>query len=719
MPGFKLADFKNTVLFGGLGTGCLKWNSDCSNSFVGLVKTSLSEYADKTPANENPIILAAGVKRAGEDFASAILGVPEKESNIPVIEPENFVKQISFASMNFSDKVLKDIDIKLNVFNPTIVHNPIDSGIPAAFFEFTVTNNAKEPALVSICMAARSFFSQGKSSFGYDNISGASYAMLSEVSKSVYARRKGSICIATDFPDFTYDAAPEISAKELLGLFDKNSGFLSDNTDVKEIGIQRNISTLVSCHAKIMPGASRKIRMVAAWCFPYCGDGVMKKADKNYYFHYFPDAVNCISYCFTHFDRLMKENAFTTELFSSSGMPENTKNTILHCADAIKNPLIRRDIKGVLHGIGEINTEKSSCASSFALEYMFPGITLATNSATIAKLIKAGGKRTETGDFEPSAYDTNCTPNQIYARLMLLIRLYRGYKTSSDLKFYSENWVDITYMANMLCRMAMHLAKASGTKSDGSKYVKMFSAVICVLKIMTDISEKLSDKKRRIHFLDMYTKAADAFEEFLGKNRSDISSQILSTRFISEYLCDIRLYDEDTVINSAKTVLSNSPDNDFYTYACLVACGYMGSAGEILENLLDREYPELNRKVYDAALESMVMINAHSGFDYDKNLMSVEFSPDERFCDSDRVYKSFISFDGAYGYVEQGQDYIELVLLSGEIKVKRFSCSHKPYKAMYGGRIWNCDVEGNTVIMDSNLIVNKNKRLTLLIDITK
>ncbi len=719
MPGFKLADFQNTAILGGLGTGCLKWNSDCSNSFVGLVKTSLSEYADKTPANENPIVLAVGAQKADGAFSSAILGAPEKDSELPMIEPDCFNKQASFANMHFSDKLLKDIDLQLNIFNPTIVHNPIDSGIPAAFYEFSVTNNGKEPVLISLCMAARSFFSQGKATFGYDNISGASYAMLSEVSKSVYARRRGSICVATDFSDFTYDAASEINIQEFFDLFNKKSGFLSDNTDVKEIGVQRNISTLLSCHAKIMPGATQKIRMVAAWCFPYCGDGVMKRSDKNYYFHYFPDALSCVSYCFTHFDRLMKENSFTSDLLISSGMPENTKKTLLCFADSVKSPLIRRDTKGVLHGIGEVNTEKTSCELSFALEYLFPGITLATNAGILAKLIKAGGKRTETGDFEPSAYDTNCTPNQIYARLMLIIRLYRGYKTSSDLKFFSENWVDITYMADMLCRTALHLGKTMSSKSDSGIYVKMFSAVLCVLKIMTDVSDILSDKKRRIHFLDMYRTAIESFTKFLNENRADISSQILSTRFISEYLCNIRLYDEDTVINAAKTVLSNSPDNDFYTYACLVSYGYMGSAGDVLENIVKKEYAEINKKSYDAAVQSMVMINAHSGFDYDKNSMSVRFCPDERFCDSDKVFKSFISFDGAYGYVEQGLDYIELVLLSGEIKVKRFSCSHKPYKAMYGGRIWNCEIEGNTVTMDSNLIVNKNKRLTLLIDITK
>ncbi|MBQ8758627.1 MAG: hypothetical protein IJZ20_02945, partial [Clostridia bacterium] len=87
--------------------------------------------------------------------------------------------------------------------------------------------------------------------------------------------------------------------------------------------------------------------------------------------------------------------------------------------------------------------------------------------------------------------------------------------------------------------------------------------------------------------------------------------------------------------------------------------------------------------------------------------------------DDDKNFRGFISFDDAYGFVEQGIDYIEIQLVLGEIKVKSFICSHKPYKAMYAGRIWNCDIDGNVVILDSNMTVSKIKKLTMLIDITK
>ena len=99
--------------------------------------------------------------------------------------------------------------------------------------------------------------------------------------------------------------------------------------------------------------------------------------------------------------------------------------------------------------------------------------------------------------------------------------------------------------------------------------------------------------------------------------------------------------------------------------------------------------------------------------------MVLSFKPEDTLSDEDKTFTGFISFDEAYGFVEQGIDYIEIKLLTGEIKVKKFICSHKPFRVMYAGRYHNCEIEGNTVVLESNMTVTKNKKLTVLIDITK
>ena len=131
MPTKALSDIKNTVLLGGFATGCMKLKDDMSNEFSGLVKSSVKEYTDKTPTNKNALAFIAGVKLDGEEkFKGAVLGSYDKA--VPALKVSEFNKEFPFTQIGFSGKKIKDVDISLAAFNPCIVHNPIDSAIPAA-----------------------------------------------------------------------------------------------------------------------------------------------------------------------------------------------------------------------------------------------------------------------------------------------------------------------------------------------------------------------------------------------------------------------------------------------------------------------------------------------------------------------------------------------------------------------------------------------------------
>ena len=137
MPTKAMSDIRNTVLLGGFATGCMKLKNDMSNEFSGLVKSNVREYTDKTPANKNSVSFIAGVKFDGEDkFKGAALG--SFDNAVPVMNVSEFRQSFPFTDIHFSGKKLKNIDISLTAFNPCIVHNPIDSAIPAAFFEFSI-----------------------------------------------------------------------------------------------------------------------------------------------------------------------------------------------------------------------------------------------------------------------------------------------------------------------------------------------------------------------------------------------------------------------------------------------------------------------------------------------------------------------------------------------------------------------------------------------------
>ena len=712
MPTKSLSDIKDTLLLGGLATGCMKLKSDMSSEFSGFVKSNIKEYTDKTPANKNPFSFIAGVKFDGEDkFRSAALGSFDKA--IPIIKVSEFNQSYPFADIKFTGKKLKDIDISLSVFNPCIVHNPIDSAIPSVFFEFTFKNNSDRNAMVSLCSVLKSFFSAGKSSFGYDRVSGTSYIALTEASRSVAARRRGSMCIATDSTDFTYETERDESVSFFYKKFCRNDGFLSCNADIGSDAGVKNVSAMLSCHVRVPSGKERKLKIVLSWCFPYCGDGLVGSADKNYYFHYFPDVLGCASYSVSHFERLRKESIAFMNMIYKTSLPVKTKALLGNYLKGIKSPYILRDGGGVLMNIPECNTEFCLAPFSFTLEYLFPGITEAATVKSIKNLIYAKGKSPESGEFLPFAYETDCKPAQIYSRLMLILRLYRMYRTRSDLKFFSENWVDIAYMADMLCRTALN------AKMTDEEFISVYSAAVCTMKVMIDVADILVDKKRSIYFLDLYNCARKALNDFVTEKANTVASQILKAQYLAETACGLKLYCGEIIEAAVSGIDAASEYSDFFTCASLIKLGYIDKAEKVMESILTRKIANYEGELCEKATQCGVLIPAFSGFDYDKNSMVLSFKPEDTLSDEDKTFTGFISFDEAYGFVEQGIDYIEIKLLTGEIKVKKFICSHKPFRVMYAGRYHNCEIEGNTVVLESNMTVTKNKKLTVLIDITK
>lgn len=712
MPTKSLSDLKNTVLLGGFATGCMKLSSDMSSEFSGLVKSSVKEYTDKTPANKNPVSFIVGVKLDGDDkFKGAALEGYDKA--VPMMKATDFKQSFPFTYISFGGKKLKDIDVSLNAFNPCIVHNPIDSAIPSVFFEFTVRNNTDKNATVSLCSVLKSFFSAGKSSFGYDAVSGTSFIEMTETSRSVAARRRGSLCIATDSTDFTYETARDESLSYYYKKFCSHDGFLSDDGAVGSEGAAKNISAMLSCHARVAAGSEKKIRVVISWCFPYCGDGLAGSAEKNYYYHYFPEVLGCASYSVSHFERLKKESKFFNDIILKTNLPSEAKHILSLYLMGIKNPYILRDGSGMLMNIPECNTEFCLAPYSLALEYVFPGITHATNVNSIKNLIYAKGKSPESGEFMPFAYETDCLPSQIYSRIMIILRLYRTYRASGELKFFSENWVDIAYMADMLSRTALN------KQMSPKEFIRVYPSVVCTMKVMMDVADVLADKKKKIYFLDLYNCARSSLKSFVEEHLSEVAPQILKGQYLARCCCGMKLFSSETVEAAIKALDVNSEDADFFTCASLIEYGYSDMAEALMDSVVSRKIANYESELCEKASQCCVLIPAYSGFDYDKNSMTVSFKPDDSLCDEDKTFRGFISFDEAYGFVEQGIDYIEVQLITGEIKVKKFICSHKPYKAMYNGRIWNCDIDGNVVSLDNNMVLTKNKKLTMLIDITK
>ena len=734
MPEISFEYLKNTAFLGGLGTGCLKLSADGGTHFSGLVKTS--KRRTKLTESAFPVSFALSVSTDGETKPHFFrLCNPEADA-----APENrasfarllsFDKQFPFTAVEY-DTAPSGVSVHLNAFNPAIAHNPIDSGIPAAFFEFTVQNNTQSTLTVSLGTLLHSFFSAGKIIPGYDAANGAFYAEIAETARNIPIHRRGSLCLATDSPDFTYDADFSASDSDstnagdaatstlaecgdFFARFCKNRGFLSNKSAA---AAQKNASIALSCHLRLSPGKAETVRFLVAWNFPFCADSVDKNGDKNYYCHYFSDIPGCISYCFTHFERLRRESRRLYEyLFEHTALPDALKSLVNISLSCIKDPAVRRDHTGALRGAAEDDEENGSPPLFFAAEYVFPGITALGTTSALKKLLYAKGKSTESDDFAPSAYDTDCTPRQILTRHFMLLRLYYIYRTRSDMRFLSENWVDIAYMAEVLSE------SADAVESSNALSFRIRAAQLCLYAAMTEAADQLGDKKRKMFFIECFRTHSESFNAAALRQITLAPATILSTQFIAHTLCGLSLYPK-ALLEQAADRLSDgeSPDADMDFFACAELAVLKRSALCLQFSQAAAKARQCNKPaLFYAATQVCALLPAFCGFDYDKNTMTLTLSPVESHVDDEGTFRAFVSFDGAYGHAEQGADYIELKLLAGEVKIRRFICSHRPYKVLYGGRLWPCDIDPatNTVTLDNNLTVTKDKKLTLLIDLTK
>lgn len=112
-------------------------------------------------------------------------------------------------------------------------------------------------------------------------------------------------------------------------------------------------------------------------------------------------------------------------------------------------------------------------------------------------------------------------------------------------------------------------------------------------------------------------------------------------------------------------------------------------------------------------------LNEISGFEYNALTKHIGFNPKSDICPLDLgdTFRCFFCTPTCYGYVEEGIDYIEINLLHGSLLVRSFGVPRFPRLVQYGGRNWKFENKNLTSVLDSDLEVTPQKKLTILTDI--
>ena len=678
-----LKSVADTAIFGGFGTGTLLMDKSGHSELV-----YPSEKPDGKTA-EDPLTFCAAVKYdTDKEYVCALLKESDK---VPLARLKSY-ESISHNS-GYTFSLDENITVSLRACAPVIPLSAADSGIPSASFLISVQNASDTPATLSLGAMIRACFDNASTRLEYDRESGA--AMLTLEGRQAADMLPEQFCIATNADNFTYQSCGILSDAEFYGRFSESGGFLGSSVAKNVDG---GASAIISCHGRAEPHGQTIFRIIYAWNIPCCEkrDGSLRK---SYHTHYFADAASCASYCFKNLDRLDRDGLCAAlQMAMDNTVPEKIKDFAALSLKYARMPGVLRTGDGVLSEPAGVSQYPN------VIDCLFPKLSEKGAENALRRVID---RMLSEEEYKPSVDDMTEFSE-------LLIKLYSYYRRTGNMVFLSESWVDIAFCAETLAVLGRDM---SGSLGDAS-FASAASNLLLTLLVVSDLADILSDRKRKISFIVEYESLNGLFAPFFRDKAEKVSFCILRAQWTALNCCGVMLFDSDTVDRAIAGAKTSPEDADVTVCAALERFGSTQTCLDLLDELWEKEFDD-SCGLYAALSGSFSLLTAFSGFEYDKNDMSLSFAPDEKYLDEDGTFRCFVSFDEAYGYVEMGVDYIELNLLYGEVRIRKFISPHRPYKVLYGGRIWPCDISGKTVVMDNNLTVTPKKKLTLLVDISK
>ena len=230
-------------------------------------------------------------------------------SELPGVEHVQVTARHPIAELDYETSRIP-VTVHLEAFSPFIPLNSADSGIPAVIFNFTVTNTATEPVLVSLMAAQQNFVGwdgktliDGVRNFGFGgNINNLTRmrdltaVTMSNVRMSDDDQYNGQLALAVlDRPDLSIEAALEAIDDDVLAFFARSipdhtamlgweeprdvwshfSGKFGQLPLVADHAASSRVSpegetqnAALNTHFVLLPGQSRTIPVVLAWYYP-------------------------------------------------------------------------------------------------------------------------------------------------------------------------------------------------------------------------------------------------------------------------------------------------------------------------------------------------------------------------------------------------------------------------------------------------------------------
>jgi non-lysosomal glucosylceramidase len=395
---------------------------------------------------------------------------PRREylTGMPHFRNIDFLGEFPLAKLTYHHELFPG-DVRLRAFNPLIPLNDKDSGIPAALFEFRITNDTENSidytltGVLSNPLPANNVNTVSREAWGH-------HLHLSSDGVGADATAYGDLTLATDaeavswqqywFRGAWFDAL-EVYWKDLT-----TPGRFKNRTYTPEQAGEAN-EGLLAAHVNVEPGETQTVRFVISWNFPNCenywkevdtancdgtdecccDDGSIGPTWRNYYATLWKDSLASSRYVLENWDRLAEETDRFKQALFASDLPPAALDAVSANISILKSPTVLRLEDGTFYGWEGCHPTAGCCEGSCthvwnyaqALPFLFPKLERSMREADYRyNLLPDGGMPfrlqlpigTGPWDFRP------CCDGQFGG----IMKVYRDWKICGDDEWLISIW---------------------------------------------------------------------------------------------------------------------------------------------------------------------------------------------------------------------------------------------------------------------------------------
>lgn len=364
------------------------------------------------------------------------------------------------AAYPVADVVYDDEDfpgwVRMTAFSPFIPSNDKDSSLPAAFFEFTVTNPNDKPVRYTIALSCANPTPKMRRNRG-GKLGGLTRIKMDTTAFGPDEAGYGELTIATDNPDADWQESWYRS-----GWFDDLTTFWRefgegnlrkrhyDEPNDGRPDLCNEVGTLTAA-VTLQPGEQKTMRFLIAWYMPntekYWAKEEPKPVWKQYYASLFGSSDEVAGYCFKNWDRLQDETERFQNALSSSTLPRTVLDAVQSNLAILKSSTCLRLSDGSFYGWEGVVRTHGSCEGTcshvwnyaYALPFLFPKLERSIRELDYTYNYNESGKMSfrlmlPLGS-EPWGFRA-CVDGQMGG----IMKMYRDWKLSGDDEFLKKYW---------------------------------------------------------------------------------------------------------------------------------------------------------------------------------------------------------------------------------------------------------------------------------------